>query len=156
MQIESDAKNEDIFSGCGNGTLDVYLHHKIDSSGGSWDESKGDRQLHICINEDDLLSIASEMFHFVVGRLSEAKEYVFKNWEDKSPQIISAFPMLNRIDEMYADALYQADEVSLLRQECVKLKDFTTNKSADLGLRKLIYSCDEALKARLCMGLWCD
>ena len=156
MQVESETKDADIFSGCGNGTLDVYISHNLDAYGKSWDESKGDRHLHICINDDDLLSVASEMFHFVVGTPPEVESYVYKNWKDNAPQIISMFPMLNRIEEMYADALYYAKEVSLLREECVKLKSFTADKPADLGLRKLIYSCDEAIKAGLCLGLWCD
>ena len=156
MQVESETKDADIFSGCGNGTLDVYISHDINGYDGIWDVSKGDRELQICINDDDLLSIASEMFHFVVGNPPEVESYVYKNWKDNAPQIISMFPMLNRIEEMYADALYYAHEVSLLREECVKLQSFTADKSADLGLRKLIYGCDEALKAGLCLGLWCD
>ena len=156
MKVESESKHADIFSGCGNGTLDVYISYDLNLSGRSWDESKGDRHLHICINDEDLLFVASEMFHFVVGSLPEVEKYVYRNWKDNAAQIISTFPMLNRIEEMYADALYQADEVTSLREECVKLKAFTTNKSADLGLRKLIYSCDEAIKAGLCLGLWCD
>ena len=156
MGIELEAKDADIFSGCGNGTLDVAIQHKLDEYGKSWDENKGDRWLHICINDEDLVSISTEMFHFVVGRLPKIEPYVYRNWEDSATQIISAFPMLNRIEEMYADALYYADEVDTLREECVKLKLFTTDKAADLGLRKLIYCCDEALKAGLSIGLWCD
>ncbi|MDI1243685.1 MAG: hypothetical protein PSX80_17380 [bacterium] len=156
MQVESKSNEADIFSGCSNGTLDVSISHSLDPSGRSWDESKGDRHLHICINDDDLHSIASEMFNFVVGNPPETDRYVFKNWKDKEPQIVLAFPMLNRIDQMYADALFYADEVSLLRDECAKLESFTNNTAANLGLRKLIYSCDEALKAGLCLGLWCD
>jgi hypothetical protein len=156
MHIESEPKDSDIFSGCGNGTLDIDISHDLDASGKTWDESKGARHLHVCINDDDLVSVASEMFHFVIGKPAEIEPYVYKNWGDSATQIIAVFPMLNRIDEMYADALYYANEVTMLREECVKLKSFTTDKAADLGLRKLIYSCDEALKAGLCLGLWCD
>lgn len=156
MQLESKTNDTDIFSGCGNGTLDVNIQHDLDPSSGNWDESKGDRHLHICINDDDLLSIETEMFHFVVGIPSEVEDYVYKNWKDKAAQVIAAFPMLNRFDGMYADVLYEAHEVSSLREECVKLKTFTINKSADLGLRKLIYCCDEAIKAGIGIAMWCD
>ena len=139
MEVES--KEADIFKGCGNGTLDVSISHDLDVSGRSWDESKGDRHLNICINDEDLVSIASEMFHFVVGRPPKIEAYVYKNWEDRAAQIISAFPMLNRIEHMYADALYHADEVRALYEECVTLKSFTKDEAADIGLRKLIHSC---------------
>lgn len=157
MKVESEAKDADIFSGCGNGTLDVAIQHNIDAYGENWDESKGDRWLHICINDGDLHYIRLDIYLFVMGKPAELEGDFIKRWTDFDVQkILGEFPLLNRIEWMYADALYNSSEVNQLRDECIKLKSFTENESADLGLRKLIYSCDEALKAELCLGLWCD
>ncbi len=62
----------------------VNIKRAVAASGGSWDESKGDRHLHVCINDEDLLFIASEMFHFVVGKPPEVEKYVYRNWKDNA------------------------------------------------------------------------
>lgn len=146
----------DIFNGCGNGTLGASISHNLDPIGNTWDESKGDRWLDVCINDEDRFAIQSAMYSFIVGAPLEVRDHVFINWEANASQIISVFPMLNRIEQMYADALYLANEVSVLREECVKLTASTTSKAGDLAFRKLIYCCDEGIQAGFCLGFWCD
>ncbi len=50
------------------------------------------------------------------------------------------------IDDMYADYVFNPEEVKMLRQECLNVQKAKINTAADLALRKLIYACDEALK----------
>jgi hypothetical protein len=157
MQFESEAENADIFSGCGNGTLDAAIQHDPGMYGENWDESKGDRWLKVCINDEDLHYIRLDIYHFAIGKPAELEgDFIKPRTDDEVQKITAEFPLLNRIEWMYADALYNAVEVNQLREEGIKLKSFTTNQSADLGLRKLIYCCDEALKVGLSLGLWCD
>lgn len=69
-----------------------------------------------------------------------------------APDSGSSYTMLRRIEGMYEDVIYKADEVERLREECLRLKAVTSNVRALEGLRKLILACDEALK--LSMGLF--
>lgn len=66
-------------------------------------------------------------------------------------QSIPNYPMLGRIFDMYEDYVFTPEEVERLREECLRVKSFTSNPAADLGLRKLIYArlvaCNRPLRA---------
>jgi hypothetical protein len=160
MMTELPKTNEsDIFSGCGNGVLDISISRGIAENNNDWDTSRGDRWLNVCINDDDLEAISLEIFRLVTGKPYNGKENILKLRNDDRQwfaRTFPEFPMLGRINYIYEDAYFNAEEVQGLREECVKIKSSATNPSADLGLRKLIYSCDEAIKFGFCLGMWCD
>ncbi len=64
--------------------------------------------------------------------------------------------MLGRINYLFEDVFFDAGKVEQLRNECLKVKTATIDVAADLGLRKLLYSCDEALKDSFGIELTCD
>lgn len=151
-EFTSQIKNEqnfdypnDIFSGCGNGVLDLSLAKNPDKY-----DAKTDRALKICINYEDLFAIWDSV---VPGRidyqnLQHNKEYEKADENNKKvfQKFASLYPMLGRIDDMYQDYVFTPEEIQKLRDECLQLHAAGRNDVADLALRKLIYSCNEALK----------
>ncbi|MGI8495588.1 MAG: hypothetical protein ACR2L1_09800 [Pyrinomonadaceae bacterium] len=157
MEVESEANDSDIFSGCGNGVLDVSISRGITAD--SWDASRGDRWIDICLDDEDLEAISLVIFRVATGKPYNGDDNILKlrNYDRQLfARIAPEFPMLGRINYIYADAYFTAEEVKNLRDECVRLKLATKDSAADLGLRKLIYSCDEAIKVGFCLGLCCD
>ncbi len=149
----------DIFSGCGNGVLDIAISHEIDESGTTWDTAKGDRWLDVCLNDEDLEAISLEMFCLATGKSYEGSDNILRLRNDDRhlfARIAPEFPMLSRINYIFEDVFFNVEEVEQLRNECVKIRPATSNSAADLGLRKLLYSCDEALKVNFCLELLCD
>ena len=69
-------------------------------------------------------------------------------WYAKFQQCTSEYPMLNRIYYMYADAGYTAEEVPVLREQCLRLQAKTRHAEAWRALAKLIIACDKALAAK--------
>lgn len=135
----------DIFSGCGNGVLDLSLAKNPDKY-----DSTTDRALKICINYEDLFAIQDAV---VSGRIdyqnihhNEEYEKADENNRKVFQKFASLYPMLARINDMYQDYVFTPDEIQKLREECLKLQSAKQNAAADLALRKLIYSCEEALK----------
>lgn len=57
---------------------------------------------------------------------------------------IPDFPLLSRIRGPFHDAVFEADEVNVLRQECLQVRTKTSNPLALEGLRKLLLICDRA------------
>lgn len=57
---------------------------------------------------------------------------------------IPDFPMLSRIQGPFHDAVFEADEVNALRQECLQVQTKTSNPLALEGMRKLLLICDRA------------
>lgn len=155
----SKTNQSDVFGDCGNGTLGITISREIAENNDNWDGSRGDRWLDVCINDDDLEAIWLEIFLLVTGKSYDGEENILwlrindQQWFAKT---LPEFPMLGRINNTWEDAYFNAEEVMLLREECIKIESTTGNPSADLGLRKLIYSCDEAIKVGFCLGLWCD
>jgi len=159
MKTDLQKNVSDIFSGCGNGTLSIAISREIDPSGNNWDASRGDRWLDVCINDDDLEAISLAVYNLSFGKPYDGTENILKLRNDDRQWFAKTFPefqMLGRINYMYEDAYFDAKEVYLLREECVKVKSATNDPAADLGLRKLIYSCDEAMRKGFCLELWCD
>ena len=73
-----------------------------------------------------------------------------EEWEErfsrKFQQSIPDYPMLGRLWDLFMYASYKPEEVNRLRDECLKVKDSTSNEKALGGLAKLVKACDEALK----------
>lgn len=145
----------DIFSGCGNGTLDLSLKKNPDK----YDE-KTDRTLKICINEDDLTAIQDLVIPGRIDFTNSMSEKEFNEAREKNMglfrQFASQYPMLGRIDDMYQDYIFTPEDVKELREECIKLKSKNQTKKSDLALRKFIYACDEALKDYFYLVFYCD
>jgi hypothetical protein len=92
----------------------------------------------------------------------------FKRWAEKNPSeargsIISDFdeeipdyPMLSRIRGYHYDAVFEADELERLRQECLKVKGGTSNEIALRGLDKLLRICDYAQELSLSIYFMAD
>jgi hypothetical protein len=66
------------------------------------------------------------------------------------------YRMLGRIWDTYINVNYQPEEITKLREECLKVKSSTTNPLALQGLDKLIYACQAALKSGLGLHLAAD
>ena len=142
----------DIFGKSGNGTLDAAISRQIDPR--ICDEC--DRNLNVCIDDEDFVNIHSETYRLTFGEKPYSKIFNTTKLEGILEKISLKFPMLCRFKDMYEDAIFKADEVKILREECEKLKTESQDNSTDLALRKLFYCCDEAIKANLNLGFWCD
>lgn len=144
----------DIYSGCGNGTLDLSLEKNL----GTYNE-KTDRRLNICINDDDIESILDTV---VAGRKTfenldheEFQKAVAYNKELQG-NFASRYPFLGRINDMYEDYSFSPEELPKLREECLKLLDQPHSKAANLALRKFLHACDEAIKGDYYLMFYCD
>jgi hypothetical protein len=62
-------------------------------------------------------------------------------------EAMKEYPMLGRMWDLYEDIVYAPNEVSLLNEECLQVKAMTSNQVAQQGLRKLLFSCDEAARS---------
>lgn len=59
------------------------------------------------------------------------------------------YPMLSRICGYLCDAVFEAEEVKQLRQECLRVRSMTSNPLALRGVEKLLRLCDEAERSGL-------
>jgi hypothetical protein len=66
---------------------------------------------------------------------------------------VPGFPMLSRIHGPFYDAVFEANEVSALREECLQVKHRTSNPLALEGIRKLLLVCDRAENLQLSIYL---
>ncbi len=151
----SKTNESDIFSGCGNGTLDTALVQDP----ARWNEGAGDRYIGVCFIDEDWESIFRQVLHCSEGEPYVEGEDVHQHWERNRrlfQKSIPDYPMLGRIFDMYEDYVFTPTEVGRLRVECLKVKAMAANEAADLGLRKLIYACDEASRESLCLMFVCD
>ncbi len=137
---------DDIFGGCGNGVLDL----SVAKNPQKWGQDVADRQLKVCINFVDVESIhdvvAPNRVKFCEYKEGEDYQKFVENNRKILEQAFFEYPMLGKIDDMYADFVFNSEEAKKLRVECLKLQATKLNTAADLALRKLIYACDEALK----------
>ncbi|MEO6334827.1 MAG: hypothetical protein ABIO91_07565, partial [Pyrinomonadaceae bacterium] len=69
---------------------------------------------------------------------------------------IPEFPTLRTIYDMYEDYRFDSQGVQDLRSECIRLKSRISDAGAMAALRKLIYGCDEAIKAKCDLMFVCD
>lgn len=136
--------SNDIFIGCGNGVLDLSLAKDPNK----YNENT-DRRLKVCINDDDLEAVSLAVFSAESGKPYDDAEHILKKRNDNRnlfQKLFPAYPMLGRINYIYEDVIFNPEEVKKLREECLKLQTSKSDSAAGLGLRKLIYACDEALK----------
>lgn len=151
MKGKSETYGADIF-GSGNGTLHIAIMPDF----GNW---KDGCELNVCLDDKDLEAISLEAFRIVTGKPYSGEDNIMKLRNDSRQwfaETVPEFPMLSRINYIFEDVFFNAEEVKQLRNECVEIRSVTTNLAADLGLRKLLYSCDEALKVNYCLELSCD
>jgi hypothetical protein len=148
--------SSNIFGKSGNGTLDADIRFDVGNYGKNWDEIRGDRALDVSIDDSDLESIHSETYRIVFGEKPDLDIFNTTKLETILEKISIKFPMLCRFKDMYEDAVFESDEVKMLRDECVKLKTGSQDDATNLALRKLFYCCDEAIKSKLSLGFWCD
>ena len=66
---------------------------------------------------------------------------------------IPGFPMLSRIRGPFHDAVFEANEVGALREECLQVQNRTSNPLALEGIRKLLLICDRAQNLKLSIYL---
>ena len=135
----------DIFSGCGNGTLGSLLVK--DPNNYSKDT---DRRLQVCINDEDLASLQDAV---IPGRLdyrnlqnNEEQQEADRRNREIFQKFASLYPMLGKFDDMYQDYVFTPEEIHKLREECLILQSAKPDAAAVLALRKFIYICDEASK----------
>lgn len=62
---------------------------------------------------------------------------------------IPGFPMLSRIRGPFYDAVFEADDVTALRQECLQVQNRTANPLALAGIKTLLLICDRAQNLKL-------
>lgn len=144
----------DIFSGCGNGTLDLSLKKNPDVY-----NEKTNRHLQICINDEDIEAILDTV---VSGRKT------FENLDHEEFQkavaynkklygkFASQYPFLGRVNDMYEDYSFSPEELPKLREECLKLLNQTHSKTANIALRKFLYACDKAIEGDFYLMFYCD
>ena len=101
----------DIFSGCGNGTLTLFLVKDPKNYA-----TKTDRDLKICFNDDDMYAIQDSI---VTGRLTYenlTNSADFQKTNEYNQQVhqkfASIYPMLGRINDMYQDYVFNLKEIS--------------------------------------------
>jgi|ERR1700722_1566344 len=90
---------------------------------------------------------------------STSKVFIAKHYDsivERGPEPIPDFPMLSRITGLHWDVDFESEEVKLLREECVKLRQSTENLVALRGLEKLVEICDEAWQGELAICMLCD
>lgn len=88
-----------------------------------------------------------------VGGRIPAEDFRRGKWDDLMAQFersveqaTANLPMLRRLKEEYEDAVYSPEEVSVLREECLKVRAGTDDLQALSALETLIHACEEALK----------
>jgi uncharacterized membrane protein len=99
----------DIFSGCGNGTLTLSLAKNPDDY-----DAKTDRWLYVCINDDDLEAISLMIFEVETGKPYIDAEHILKKRNDDRElfrRLFPAYPMLGRINYIFEDMVFTPEEV---------------------------------------------
>lgn len=143
--MENFEYSNDIFSGCGNGTLGLSVSMDPNNY-----NLKTDRFLKICINDADLTAIRDFVISSEMRRENLENSQSFQQANEQSQKTFrkfaAAYPMLGKIDDLYQDYVFNVEEIRRLRGECLKLHSQKPVGVADLALRKFIYACDEALR----------
>jgi hypothetical protein len=125
---------------------------------GAWNEST-DRALAIFLDGAEWSALFRDALRTKDREPLVAGEDLDK-WRERQrvlfQESIAEYPMLGRIWDTYIDVNYQPEEISQLRDECLRVKANTSNPVALRGLDKLVAACDEALKGTLGLSLLCD
>ncbi len=78
----------------------------------------------------------------------ESNEDWQERYSSKFQQAIPSYPMLGRVYDTLIYVAYKPEEISQLRDECLKVQSMTSNEKALAVLKSLIEACDEASKVR--------
>lgn len=141
MSVPPENPAPDIFEGCNNGTLHIYVVHNP----GTWNAAAGYQHIPVCLTEDDWQAIFINHLH-----CAEREPYVpgEDDWLNRNRQLfersIPEYPMLGRIFDMYEEYVFPPNEVAPLRDECVRARTSSADPATDLALRKIIYCCGVA------------
>lgn len=138
--------------GTETGRQQLVLKHRPT---GDWDEAT-DRRLLLFFEGAEWSALFRDALHakdrdpFVHG---EAIDKWRERQRVRFQESIPDYPMLGRIWDTYIDVSYQPEEITHLRDECLRVKASTSNPVALRGLDKLIAACDGALKGGLGLSL---
>ncbi len=118
-----------------------------------------------CRDKEALFFTALKVFNpaaAVGGRIS-AEDHRVGRWEELMTQFersvsqaTTQLPMLRRLKEEYEGANFSPNEVSLLREESLKVRMCSDDPTAVAALDKLIQASDEALKERAALIFYSD
>lgn len=155
LKSQANKNQTDSAAGIESGRQDFVL--KLDPKAPF--DSNHDRRLEIFLAGPEW----SAIFYTVLG-CTGGEPFVagddINEWTEKHrrefQRAIPHYPMLGRIWDTYINVSYQAEEITALKNECLKVKASTSNAIALQGLDKLIYTCDEALKSGLGLYLAAD
>ena len=147
--------NSDLFDGFGNGSLHMYV---VCTPG--WEPyQQGDvRYLDMDLHPMDWEALffgaldAHRWDQLEGESVDENRERNRRLFYESIPE----FARLRTIFDMYEDYVFTQPEAEELRAECIQLKSRLTDDAAVKALRKLIYACDEAIKANCTFMLVCD
>ncbi|HEY5884084.1 MAG TPA: hypothetical protein VIT88_05320 [Pyrinomonadaceae bacterium] len=121
--------------------------------------SERDRALHFGLKYREWLALYFDVLG--VGRkwnspITESTpipdDVIISEFDEDIPD----YPLLSRINGKYHDAVFEANELEGLRQECLRVKSFAANPLAVRGLDKLIQICEWAQRLNLSIFLMCD
>ncbi|HEX3231084.1 MAG TPA: hypothetical protein VHQ95_19050, partial [Pyrinomonadaceae bacterium] len=85
--------------------------------------------------------------------LDELDERIMLRFQRAIPE----YPMLGRIWDTYIDIAYEQEEISKLRDECLRVEALASSSPVALGgLSKLINACDETLSRGGSIVLACN
>jgi len=150
-------ESQNIFGKTGNGTLDFYLSK---CGGNEW-ESAELNSLNISIWYTDLNAIYTTLLkaenHYF--REMDESDNISLVYEENLNRFIFHFPELEILGtyyDMYEDYVFDTQRCSKLLRECKKIRSPACSPESDLALRKLIYGCEEALKANANLVFVCD
>ncbi len=155
LKSQANKNQTDSAAGIESGRQDFVL--KLDPKAPF--DSNHDRRLEIFLAGPEW----SAIFYTVLG-CTGGEPFVagddINEWTERHrrefQRAIPHYPMLGRIWDTYINVSYQAEEITGLKNECLKVKASTSNAMALQGLDKLIYTCDEALKSGLGLYLAAD
>lgn len=117
----------------------------------NWSESRGDHNLDFAFDHRDFI----ELQNFLDVKLPpidkiEGEDYIEYNDRIKDKYVDKArergYQMLGRIWDWYDSVIYLPNEIKLLLEECLKLKEKSQNSYQLVAINKLIMACKEALK----------
>ena len=151
-------EREFVAEGFGNGSLHPYV---VRNPVSYWDDGyhKDDFYVGFDFHWVDWEALfwgalnAAERDEYVQGEdIIEFHERNRRKFEESIPE----YPLLGRIFDMYEDAVYEAEEVNQLREECLKAREGTEHAGAIKAANKLILACDKASERGLGLRLISD
>lgn len=147
--LNSPPVKDDIFGKYANGTLDLCLAESLEIEGG--------RNLNVSVDSSYFYAIYADLTKKISDEITGENE--FTEFEKARKALLANYPdseLLGRYYDNYADYIFGIEDVIKLRSECLNFLPMISSGKADLGLRKLIYCCDEALKENLPLLFICD